>query len=92
MAQITDVEALATFVVDHINRLYAGGICCPQCCWPCDALKCLAERPDGPGSLTSILTYAPIDAYAYRTSTGAIDRERLAEAWNHTDCHVGEDL
>lgn len=90
---ITDETALATLAVLALNDLYSrSSPCCPTCCWWCDTLKRLSERPDGPGSLADILTNAPIDPYGFRTETGTIDRDWMAEQWTSTDCHKDGEL
>jgi hypothetical protein len=87
---ITDEEALAILAIHAMNELYIQGDCCPECCWPCDALQRLADRPDGPGSLNSILTAIPLDGLGFRDEHGCVDREWLAERWTRTSCHQPE--
>lgn len=96
MDDITDEEALAILALHALNELYQARECCPECCWPCDALKRLSDRPDGPGSLNAILTHAPLDSLpsgaqadslGFRCPDGSINQEWLKGAWTRTSCH-----
>lgn len=78
---ITDEEALAILTIDAINRLFQVEYCSPETCYPCHVLQELANRPDGPGSLVNILTYAPDDALAL-WGHGDI-RAFLCTRWTH---------
>lgn len=84
---ITDEEAFAVLIAHCLNELHAHE-CCPQCCYPCNVLKRLADRPDGPGSLNAILTVLPDDLGAgdWQTPTG-VDKQWMDKQWSRTDCH-----
>lgn len=87
METITDEEALAVLAIFAMNQVVANPHpCCPECCYPCDVLNRLANRPDGAGSLANILTHAPSDA----VPDWAVDRDPRAELrrrWTRTECH-----
>jgi len=88
--QISDGEAFAILIAHALGELYAYP-CCPDCCWPCYVLKALSERPDGAGSLNSLLTNASpsLDGYSWYTDAG-VDREWLDKvAFSRTSCHEG---
>lgn len=89
----TDDQALAILVVHALNQVYVAAECCPECCWPCDVLKQLLDRPDGPGGITDILSRAPGDlnvSYFAWSKDGGVDRDLLESLWTRTDCHKDE--